>query len=160
MTNRNSPQRPMNPQIPNPMNEFKYFTLQELIRSDVAAKKKIDNTPSFEVVDHLRELTKMILEPMRAAYGKAITVSSGYRCAALNAAVGGKNTSAHLRGDAADLQAADMPGFKKFVRQWLISQRIKFDQCIIERSGKTEWIHISIYSSTGSQRGQVFSLTV
>lgn len=160
MTNRNSPQRPMNPQIPNPMNEFKYFTLQELIRSNVAAKKKIDNTPSFEVVDHLRELTKMILEPMRAAYGKAITVSSGYRCAALNAAVGGENTSAHLRGDAADLQAADMTGFKKFVRQWLISQRIKFDQCIIERSGKTEWIHISIYSSTGSQRGQVFNLTV
>lgn len=153
-----------NPQNPlktkNPMPKFKYFTLPEFIRSETATKKKIDNTPSFEVVEHLRELTETILEPLRAAYGKAITVSSGYRCPALNKAVGGVNGSAHLRGDAADLQAADMAGFKRFVRQYLISQRVKFDQCIIEKSGKTEWIHISIYSSTGSQRGQVFNLNV
>lgn len=142
------------------MNSFKYFTLRELIRSSTAEKKKIDNTPSFEVVEHLRDLTEKVLEPMRVAYGKAITVSSGYRCEELNKAVGGKNSSAHLRGDAADLQAADMAGFKRFVRSWLISQRIHFDQCIIEKSGRTEWIHISMYSSTGSQRGQVFNLNV
>jgi len=142
------------------MNEFKYFTLQELLASETAKKKQIDNAPSFEVVDHLRELTKMILEPMRAAYGKPITVSSGYRCPALNKAVGGQNTSAHLRGDAADLQATDMEGFKTFVRGWLIAQRVKFDQCIIESSGKTQWIHIGIYSSNGQQRGQVFKLNV
>lgn len=142
------------------MARFKYFTLQELVRSDTAAKKNIDNTPSFEVVEHLTQLTDRILEPMRAAYGKPITVSSGYRCEKLNKAVGGVNSSAHTRGDAADLQAADMAGFKKFVREWLISQRIKFDQCIIENSGKVEWIHISIYSAAGSQRGQVFKMTV
>ena len=142
------------------MEPFKYFTLQELVRSETAAKKGIDNTPSFEVVEHLTALTERILEPMRAAYGKAIKVSSGYRCEKLNAAVGGVKGSAHTRGDAADLQAADMAGFKKFVREWLISQRIKFDQCIIENSGKVEWIHISIYAANGSQRGQIFKMTV
>ena len=149
-----------NQQAMTMMNKFKYFTLQELLASETAKKKKIDNTPSFEVVDHLRELTEKVLEPLRAAYGKPITVSSGYRCPALNKAVGGKDTSAHLRGDAADLQAADMEGFKAFVRSWLISQRVKFDQCIIERSAKAEWVHIGLYSSTGSQRGQVFKLNV
>lgn len=142
------------------MSKFKYFTLQELVRSETAAKKKIDNTPSFDVVEHLSVLTERILEPLRAAYGKAITVSSGYRCPALNKAVGGKETSAHTRGDAADLQATDMAAFKRFVREWLISQRVKFDQCIIEKSGRTEWLHISIYSSSGSQRGQIFNLNV
>lgn len=140
------------------MNKFPHFELQEFVRSETADRLKIDNTPTFEVVDHLRELTERVLEPLRAAYGKPITVTSGYRCEKLNKAVGGKNGSAHLRGDAADLRAADMAGFKKFVRHWLISQRIKFDQCILEKSGRTEWVHIAIYSSTGSQRGQIFNL--
>ena len=142
------------------MAKFRYFTLAELIKSDTAKKRGIDNTPSFEVVEHLSVLVERILEPLRAAYGKPITVSSGYRCEKLNKAVGGVTNSAHLRGDAADLQAKDMEGFKKFVREWMISQRVKFDQCIIEKSGKTEWVHIGIYSATGSQRGELFQMNV
>lgn len=142
------------------MAKFKYFTLPELLRSETAKKKNIDNTPSFEVVEHLSLLTERILEPLRAAYGKAVFVSSGFRCPALNKAVNGAKDSAHERGDAADLQAADMAEFKAFVRKWLIEQRIKFDQCIIEKSGNVEWIHISLYSKTGAQRGQIFSMNV
>lgn len=142
------------------MGKYRYFTLQEFLESDTAKSKRIDNTPSFEVVEHLSVLVERILEPLRAAYGKPITVSSGYRCEKLNKAVGGVTNSAHLRGDAADLQAKDMEGFKKFVREWMISQRVKFDQCIIEKSGKTEWVHIGIYSATGSQRGELFQMNV
>ena len=142
------------------MGKYRYFTLQEFLESDTAKSKRIDNTPSFEVVEHLSVLVERILEPLRAAYGKPITVSSGYRCEKLNKAVGGVANSAHLRGDAADLQAKDMEGFKKFVREWMISQRVKFDQCIIEKSGKTEWVHIGIYSATGSQRGELFQMNV
>lgn len=142
------------------MGKFRYFTLHEFLESDTAKSKRIDNTPSFEVVEHLSVLVERILEPLRAAYGKPITVSSGYRCEKLNKAVGGVANSAHLRGDAADLQAKDMEGFKKFVREWMISQRVKFDQCIIEKSGKTEWVHIGIYSATGSQRGELFQMNV
>lgn len=136
------------------MAEFRYFTLKEL----VATSRLIDNTPTFEVVDHLRELTKMILEPMRIAYGKPITVSSGYRCEKLNRAVGGVENSAHLLGYAADLQAKDMEGFKRFVRGWLLGTRPAFDQCIIERKGRTEWVHIGLFDSYGRQRGQLFNL--
>lgn len=140
------------------MGKYRYFELSEFIVSDTAKKRGIDNTPSFSVVEHLDNLVAKILEPMRIAYGKPITVSSGYRCDKLNKVVGGVNGSAHLRGDAADLTASDMAGFKKFVREWLMKNRVKFDQCIIEKSGRTEWIHVGIYSSTGSQRGQLFEM--
>ena len=140
------------------MGKYRYFELSEFIVSDVAKRRGIDNTPSFAVVERLDNLVANILEPMRIAYGKPITVTSGYRCERLNKAVGGVNWSAHMRGDAADLTASDMAGFKKFVREWLVKNKIKFDQCIIEKSGKTEWIHIGIVSSTGSQRGQLFSM--
>lgn len=142
------------------MAKFKYFTLAEFIKSDKATLYKIDNTPTFEVVEHLSELTEKILEPLRAAYGKPITVSSGYRSERLNKIVGGVNTSAHLRGDAADLQVADMAGFKSFVVDWLKKSGTRFDQCLLEKSGRKEWVHISIYSSTGSQRGQVKLLNI
>ena len=142
------------------MPNYTYFTLQEFLRSTAAEKYGIDNTPSFEVVEHLSELVEKVLDPMRAAYGKAITVTSGYRGTVLNKAVGGVSNSAHLTGYAADLRAADMAGFKKFVREWLISQRVKFDQCIIENRGAVEWIHIGLYSPTGQQRGRIFNMTV
>ena len=142
------------------MPNYKYFALYEFLWSNEAEKYHIDNTPSFEVVEHLSELVEKVLDPMRAAYGKAITVTSGYRCPVLNKAVGGVSNSAHLTGYAADLRAVDMAGFKKFVREWLISQRVKFDQCIIENRGAVEWIHIGLYSPTGQQRGRIFNMTV
>ena len=138
---------------------FVYFTLAEFIASKTAKRLGIDNTPTFEVVEHLCELTQTVLEPMRAAYGKRITVSSGYRCARLNKAVGGVADSVHQEGWAADLQADDMAGFKKFVVEWFRKTRTRFDQCIIERDASGhEWIHIGLYSPTGAQRGQIFKL--
>ena len=62
------------------MSSYKYFTLAELLRSDTAKKKNIDNTPSWDVVAHLGELVEKLLDPLRAAYGTPIRVSSGYRC--------------------------------------------------------------------------------
>lgn len=42
------------------------------------------------------------LETIREFSGIPIQITSGYRCAAHNAAVGGKPNSAHLAGEAAD----------------------------------------------------------
>ena len=144
------------------MAEFKYFSLKELCASDVATKKKIDNWPSFTVVSHLSELTEKILEPLRIAWGSSINVNSGYRCDALNRAVGGVSTSAHKNGYAADLVPGNgkIDEFGKFVRDWLVRNRIKFDQVLFETSGKTKWVHISLYSSTGSQRCETKNLIV
>jgi uncharacterized protein YcbK (DUF882 family) len=44
------------------------------------------------------------LNMARDIYGKAMVVSSGYRCPKHNAEVGGVPSSAHMTGDAADIR--------------------------------------------------------
>ncbi len=45
-----------------------------------------------------------ILETIRVAIGRPITITSGCRCVEWNQEVGGTSNSAHLTGDAADLK--------------------------------------------------------
>ena len=48
----------------------------------------------------------VLLQAIREHFGKPITITSGYRTAAHNAAVGGAKSSQHLLGRAADIQVA------------------------------------------------------
>ena len=140
------------------MGKFRYFELSEFIASSEAKKRGIDNTPSFEVVDHLSELCGKILDPLRASYGKPITVTSGYRCPKLNQVVGGVATSAHKTGYGADLQTRDLDGFMKFLVEWLRATKTKFDQVLFEKKGKTRWVHVSLYNTSGQQRGMISTI--
>lgn len=144
------------------MVDFKYFSLKELCSSEVATQRRIDNFPSWTVVQHLSELTEKILEPLRVAWGSPIKVTSGYRCDALNRAVGGVSTSAHKQGYAADLQPGNgkIDEFGRFIKDWLTKNRIRFDQCLWETKGRDKWVHIGLYSSTGSQRCETKNLVV
>ena len=137
----------------------KYFDLQELLNSDTALKKKIANLPSWEVVEHLKELAEF-LDGLREAWGGPITVTSGFRCTELNKEVKGVQRSAHKLGYAADIRPSNgqMERFKKKVVEWV--QDKKFDQCILESSGGTQWVHISLYNQDGEQRCDVFQLNV
>ena len=49
-----------------------------------------------------------------------------------------------------------MSEFKSFIRDYMKMQ--VFDQCIIEKSGKTEWIHIGLYNAKGQQRKMIFNI--
>ena len=49
----------------------------------------------------------VLLQAIREHFGKPITITSGYRTAAHNAAVGGAKSSQHLLGRAADIQVQD-----------------------------------------------------
>ena len=140
------------------MGNYRYFTLAELIKSDVAKRKGIDKTPSFEVVEHLAELVSTVLDPLRAAYGIPIRVSSGYRCPALNKTVNGADTSVHMIGYAADLQVSgSFNKFRDFVIEWFRKTGTKFDQILLETDKKTgaKWIHIGLYNKAHQQRGQI-----
>lgn len=135
---------------------MKYFTIKELCYSETAQKLRIKNEPTEEIKNHLSELIIKILDPLREAWGSGIRVTSGYRGPALNKAVKGSNTSAHCVGYAADLVPINgqMTKFKTFVKNWLKSSGIMWDQYINEFSGNSQWVHIGLKNRSGKQRKQ------
>ena len=134
-----------------------YFTIDELCASDTAKKYGIDNTPNPTIITRLQRLINF-LNPIREAWGSAIKVTSGYRCEKLNCFVGGSKTSSHTIGYGVDLIPLNgkMSEFKKFIVDYMTNKM--FDQCIIEKSGKTEWIHIGLYNLKGQQRRMIFNI--
>ena len=134
-----------------------HFTLSELVRSETATNRHIDNTPSPDVVDNLRNLCSNVLEPARVAFGASIYITSGYRCPALNKAVGGKPTSQHLRGEAADLQVRSVENLRKLYNA--IKDHGVFDQLLFESNGVTKWIHVS-YKQGGNRRQAIDNYNV
>lgn len=137
----------------------KYFTINELTYSDTAKKLNITNTPNAEQKAHLEELM-VFLDRLRESWGSGIRITSGYRCKELNKAVGGVPTSAHIQGYAADIVPSNgkMREFKEFVVKWAKDK--VYDQIIVEKSGKSEWVHIGLKNIKTEQRKQCFSLSV
>lgn len=117
----------------------KYFTIDELCKSDTAKKKGINNTPTAEIKQKLEVLIDELLDPVREAWGKPIKVNSGYRSAKLNKAVGGVANSQHMKGEAADLNAGSVTLNKQLFE--LIRTRYEYDQLIDEAN--YAWVHVS-----------------
>jgi len=117
------------------------FQLAVLIQSDTAAQHGIDNSPPPEVIANLRTLADG-LEQVQALLGHALEISSGYRCPALNAAIGGTAASQHVLGLAADFTC---PGFGPplDIARAISGSSIAFDQCILEFG---RWVHLSFSS--------------
>ena len=134
-----------------------HFTLEELYRSETAKKLGIDNKPSTQQTINLVYLAAFVLEPLRVAMKEPIKISSGFRCQALNKAVGGVYNSQHLKGQAADLC---IDGDIKKGRKWFnyIRDHLPFDQLIWEKNPKTGncWVHVSyVYPDFGPNRHKV-----
>jgi zinc D-Ala-D-Ala carboxypeptidase len=129
------------------MNLTTHFTLEELFASDKAHELGIYNRPPQEIVPRLVYVAEM-LERIRAALGgHPIVVTSGYRCEALNKAVGGVPASDHVSGHAADIL---VPGFGN-VQQ--VAQRLAHDadvlqigQLILEGVKGKQWVHVSTHA--------------
>ena len=135
----------------------KHFTLEEMTRSMVAARKGIDNTPGAGEIKNLGDVCYEILEPVRAHFDKPIMISSGYRSEELCEAIGSKKTSQHAKGQAVDFEINGIPNIK--VAYWL-TNNVDFDQCILEfykpDDGQSGWIHVS-YHEKGSNRKQILT---
>jgi hypothetical protein len=114
-----------------------YFTLQELTSSNTAIRKGIDNTPSPEVVENLKQLCIDLLDPIRVGVQKPVRVSSGFRCEKLNKLLGGAKNSQHIYGEAADIQVDGMSTEELFQ---FIKDHFNYDQLIQEFDS---WVHIS-----------------
>nr|WP_314607322.1 D-Ala-D-Ala carboxypeptidase family metallohydrolase [uncultured Janthinobacterium sp.] len=130
------------------MNLSPHFSLAELVASQVATRKGIDNTPAAAVVANLTRLAAL-LEQVRALVGAPIAISSGYRSPALNKAVGGAANSAHVLGLAADISTPKLA--PKALALLIRQSGIAFDQLIYEGT----WVHIAL--ATGALRRQVLT---
>ena len=115
------------------MNLTEHFTLEEMLRSETATKKGIENRISAEEVNNLQKLCQKVLEPLRAHFGKPIRINSGFRCKALNEAVGGAKNSYHTKGRAVDIPF--VPGYYAYIRDNLPHTEL------INEGG---WIHVAL----------------
>lgn len=121
---------------------MKYFTLNELIKSDAAKRSKINNTPNKQEENNLIALVENILDPLREAYGKPIIVTSGFRCERLNKLVNGSKTSQHRTGQAADIRTVeDTVEENKKLFDLIQELNLPFDQLIDEYN--FDWVHVS-----------------
>lgn len=77
----------------------KHFKLSELLTTGTG----LPNVPTWEQAENLRKLGNM-LDRIRRRFGGPIAVNSAFRSEAVNKAVGGSSTSAHLKGLAADIR--------------------------------------------------------
>lgn len=113
------------------------FHLSEFTESDTATRLGINNNPSPTIIGHLKTLADG-LEQVRKILGYPVFINSGYRSVALNKAVKGASTSAHVYGYAADITCRKFGTPDEIVRL-LKKSGIKYDQIIAEGT----WTHIS-----------------
>lgn len=128
------------------------FKMSELLKSDAAKRYGIDNTPSAVAMDCMLELIFYCLQPLRDKSGKAMIVTSGYRCQKLNTKIGGVATSQHCKGQAADFTFEGW-SVKEGI-DFIKKSGVEYDQLINEYD---RWIHVSFVK--GKNRKQYLKIT-
>jgi uncharacterized protein YcbK (DUF882 family) len=123
------------------MNLSPHFTLEELTRSEVAARNGWDNSPTQEEISNLQRLAYLLEKVKEAVGGKPVMINSGFRSKQVNDAVGSKDSSQHRLGCAADIRVPGMT--PKQVVDACITASVLFDQIILEFDA---WTHISVSS--------------
>lgn len=134
---------------------MQYFKFKEMINSAKAEQFQIDNFPKdCDIIDNII-FTLEKLDAIREEYGLPLYVTSGYRCPELNTKVGGKETSQHLKGQAADINLGSVEKNQAFFN-WLVCNKddIEFDQLIDE--SHFQWVHVSFKKE--NNRKQVLHL--
>ena len=127
-----------------------HFTVAEFVASAKAAELGIDNSLPDSLLPAARSTAEMLERirdtlSTRAAYTVPITISSGYRCVALNLAVGSGNTSDHPRAQAADFTAASFGTPLQICRALApLVQVLGIGQLIYEcPTPGRQWVHVS-----------------
>jgi hypothetical protein len=135
------------------------LSLAEMISSDSAKRKGIDNHPNPQQTENLQLLANKIFQPIRDHFKNPIHISSGFRSIALNKSIGGASSSQHCKGEAMDIDM-DGTGITNAQVFFWIKDNLNFDQLIWEfgNNNNPDWVHVS-YSSNGKQRKQILKAT-
>jgi len=108
------------------------FAFGELIRSETAERSDDlmlqQATPPGEIIESLLRLCESTLQPIRDMAQCPMSISSGYRCSALNKLLHSNDDSAHVKGEAADMSLLPGDGLQEVIRR--VNLRV------MERTGK------------------------
>ena len=99
----------------------KNLSLAEVTKSATAIRRGISNEPTIEHMENLKQVAENIFQPLRDKFKVPIAITSGYRSADLNKAIGGSITSQHCKGQALDIDA-DVYGGLTTRRSLIISR--------------------------------------
>ena len=133
----------------------KNLSLAEVTKSTTASRLGINNTPDDWTIENLRAVAESIFQPLRDSFGVPIFVSSGYRSAELNKAIGGSKRSQHVQGRALDLDADVFGSCTNAQIFDYIRKNLEFDQLIWEfgTEDNPDWVHVS-FVRDGVNRGR------
>jgi hypothetical protein len=133
----------------------KNLSLAEVMRSETAKRKGVSNMPTEAHIENFKLLAEKVFQPIREHFAVPIHISSGYRSAALNKAIGGSATSQHCSGEAIDIDMDGTAITNAAIFNY-IKDNLEFDQLIWEfgTDANPDWVHVS-YESTGKQRKQI-----
>lgn len=123
-----------------------HFTLAEFTRTNTG----LANVPANDNIHGNLILLADLMEGVRKTCGGyGVLINSAYRSPAVNAKVGGSESSQHMKGEACDFT---IPAFGTpfHVCAMIIAMRIPFDQLIYEQT----WVHIS---RSAKPRGEVLT---
>ena len=133
----------------------KNLSLAEVPKSNTAKRLGINNTPDEWVTENLKQIAENVFQPLRNHFGRPIYVSSGYRSADLNTAIGGSLRSQHVEGRALDLDADVFGRITNSKIFDYIRENLTFDQLIWEFGDEDnpDWVHVS-FVYDGVNRGR------
>lgn len=117
-------------------------TVTDLMRSETAKRMGIDNSlPAGREAKYLvsLEIVVEVLNGIQRRFDSPVVVTSGYRCEALNKAVGGVSNSQHMVGEAVDFFVRGVALFDVFT---YILDNVEYDQVIMYR--RKHIIHLSV----------------
>ena len=138
------------------MNISKYLTLKQVVNSQTAIRKGIDNNPEKEHLANIKNTAKLY-DILFEHFKGNIRLSSFYRGKRLNTAVGGSKTSQHMTGEAMDIQGIN--GVKNADIYRYIRDNQTYDQLIWEYGTSKEpaWVHVSL-KLNGQNRKQILMI--
>ena len=128
------------------------FKISELIYSDTAVRKNINNMPDINSLDCMLNLIVYCLQPIRDKLKKPMLITSGYRNSEINKLVGGASNSQHTKGQAVDFIVKGMTVNQ--VIEFIIRSGVEYDQLINEYN---KWVHISFCQ--GKNRRQYLKIS-
>lgn len=130
------------------MNITRNFTLEEVVFSDLAIRRGIDNSVPPELMDNVRRQAEL-MEKIRFELNRPIHITSWYRCPELNAALSNSSKkSAHMLGLACDFVSRF--GTPLQICQALVG-KVEFDQLIDEGT----WVHVGL--AEGPLRNEILT---